>query len=62
MITINRAKYAEIGRKMRALPIEKPGSSYEWEELVQKLCNSSDEVLYGIGIRARRELEKTQTV
>jgi len=56
MITINRTKYAEIACKMRALPIEKHGSSYEWEELVQKLCASGDSELHVIGTRELGEL------
>ncbi len=56
MIARNTAKYAEIARKMRELPIEKHGSSYEWEELVQKLCDSGDSELRGIGIRELGEL------
>ncbi|MEI6702484.1 MAG: hypothetical protein WCL71_02970 [Deltaproteobacteria bacterium] len=58
MTEINKTKYAEIGRKMRELPLEKHGSSYEWEELVQKLCASGDARLHGIGIREMRELKQ----
>jgi hypothetical protein len=61
MIAINKTKYADIARKMRELPLEKHGSSYEWEELVQKLCNSSDEGLRGIGVMEFNELNKTYT-
>ena len=61
MIAINKTKYAEIARKMRELPLEKHGSSHEWEELVQKLCNSGDEGLRGIGIREFNELKKSHT-
>ena len=57
MIVRNNTKYAEIARKMRELPIEKHGSSYEWEELVQKLCDSGDSELRGIGIRELGELD-----
>lgn len=51
MLTMNRTKYVEIGRKMREIPLEKPCSSYEWEELVQKLCLSDDAGLHEIGVR-----------
>lgn len=51
MIAINKSKYLEIGRKMREIPLEKPCSSYEWEELVQKLCLSDDAGLHEIGVR-----------
>jgi len=51
MNVISRAKYAEIARKMREIPLEKHGSSYEWDELVEKLCASSDSGLNSIGIR-----------
>jgi len=51
MMVMNRTKYVEIGRKMREIPQEKPGSSYEWEELVQKLCVSCDDGLRMIGVR-----------
>ena len=61
MIATNITKYTEIAQKMRALPLEKHGSSYEWEELVQKLCESGDEGLHGIGIRELSELNKTHT-
>jgi hypothetical protein len=48
---MNKTKYAEIGRKMRELPLEKPDSSYEWEELVQRLCASDDTGLREIGVK-----------
>jgi len=57
MIVINRTKYAEIGRKMRAIPHETPGASYEWEELVHKLCASGDAQLHEIGSRERDKLK-----
>jgi hypothetical protein len=62
MITINKKKYAEIARKVRELPIEKHGPSHEWEELVRKLCDSSDEGLRGIGVRELSELKMTHTL
>jgi hypothetical protein len=58
MTGINNTIYAAIGRKMRELPLEKLGASYEWEELVQKLCASGDAGLHGIGIRELNELTK----
>lgn len=36
---------------MREIPVENPGSSYEWEELVEKLCASDDAGLREIGVR-----------
>jgi hypothetical protein len=51
MNEMNTSKYTEIGRKMREIPLEQPGSSYEWEELVQKLCASDDAGLHEIGVR-----------
>ena len=50
MIT-NKSRYAEIGRRIREIPPEKPAVSYEWEELVWKLCASDDAGLHGIGVR-----------
>jgi len=57
MIGINKATYAEIGRKLRALPLEKPVLSHEWEELVQKLCASNDTKLHDIGIKELGKLK-----
>jgi len=51
MVEMNKTKYAEIGRKIRAVPQEQPSVSYEWEELVQKLCESVDAGLHEIGMR-----------
>ena len=56
MMAMNRTKYAEIGRRMREVPLEQPGSSYEWEELVQKLCASGDAGLRDIGARELYDL------
>jgi hypothetical protein len=58
MIVTNKIRYAEIGRKIKALPLEKPFSSYEWEELVQKMCDSSDSGLHSIGIKELNELKQ----
>jgi hypothetical protein len=51
MTDMDQTKYTEIGRKIREVPLEQPGSSYEWEELVQKLCDSDDAGLHEIGVR-----------
>ncbi len=59
MACIDKTKYAEIGRQMRAISQEKPGSSHEWEELVQKLCDSDDDRLHAIGIKELSELKHT---
>jgi hypothetical protein len=48
---LNKAKYAEIGRKIREVPLETSSTSYEWEELVQKLYASDDAGLHEIGVR-----------
>jgi hypothetical protein len=58
---MSKSIYAEIGRKMRAIPLEKPGSSYEWEELLERLCASDDAVLHDIGIKELGELKNRQT-
>jgi hypothetical protein len=49
-------KYAEIGRKIREIPQERPVSSHEWEELVQRLYSSDDTGLHDIGVRELSEL------
>jgi len=56
-MVMDKTKYAEIGRKMRKIPLEKPGLSYEWEELVEKMCVSDDAGLHDIGIKERDELQ-----
>jgi hypothetical protein len=56
MLGMNNLKYAEISRKIREIPLEKHGASYEWEELVQKLCASDDAGLHEIGIKELGEL------
>jgi hypothetical protein len=53
---MNKAKYAEIGRKMRGITLEKPGPCYEWEELVQRLCSSDDAGLRDIGAKELYDL------
>ena len=61
MTIINRAKYVEIARKIRELPPEKHVSSYEWIELVQKLCDSDDPNLNLIGFRELDLLKSNRT-
>ena len=51
MMVTSKSTYAEIGRRIREVPQEKRCVSYEWEELVQKLCDSDDAGLHGIGVR-----------
>jgi hypothetical protein len=51
MMEMNKTIYSEIGRKIREVPLEATSSSYEWEELVQKLCESDDAGLHEIGVR-----------
>lgn len=41
--------YADLAKKLREIPPEHPCSSYEWEELVRKLCLSTDDTLHNIG-------------
>jgi hypothetical protein len=60
MIAIDKTKYAEIGRQMRALPPEKSSIPYKWEELVNKMCESDDAVLHNVGIKERDELQHKQ--
>jgi hypothetical protein len=57
MSCINKTKYAEIGRKMREIPLERPVTSYEWEELVEKLCTSDDAELQDIGNKEFNKLK-----
>ena len=55
------AKYAEIARRIRKVPLDKQGSSHEWEELVQKMCASNDTDLQDIGNKEHDVLKKTDT-
>ena len=55
-MVMNKTRYAEIGRKVRELPPETHMSSYEWEELVQRLCNSDDAELRHIGAKELYDL------
>jgi hypothetical protein len=56
MMDMNKTIYAEIGRKMREIPLETHMSSYEWEELVEKLCASDDAGLRDIGAKELYDL------
>lgn len=56
MPNVDLSKYAEIGRKIREIPLEIHVSSYEWEELVQKLYSSDNEGLHEIGVKELYEL------
>jgi hypothetical protein len=51
MACMKNTKYVEIAHRMREIPQEKPCPSYEWEELVQKMCASDDAGLRDIGVR-----------
>lgn len=62
MASMNMTKYEEIGYRLRQLPPEKHMTSYEWEELVQRLCSSDDTGLHDIGIRERDELRQQRSV
>ncbi|MBL0224215.1 MAG: hypothetical protein IPQ16_01135 [Geobacteraceae bacterium] len=56
MTVVNKSKYIEIGRRMREIPLEKHVSSYEWEELVQRLCASGDAGLRDVGVKELYDL------
>jgi hypothetical protein len=58
MLETGKTKYAEIGRRMREIPLEQPGTSYEWEELVQKFYASDDEGMHNIGVRELKILQQ----
>ena len=60
MIYINKAKYAEIARQVRALPLEKTGSTYQWEEVVHKMCASDDAGLHDRGINELSKLKSSR--
>jgi hypothetical protein len=47
----NRSMYKDIARKIREIPQERNCTSYEWEELVKKMCDSDDAGLRDIGAR-----------
>ena len=56
MVVMNNTKYAEIGRRMKEIPLETHLSSYEWDELVEKLCASDDAGLRDIGAKELYDL------
>lgn len=58
MVCTKNEKYAEIGRKMRAIPPEKHDPSHEWEELVEKMCSSDDVGLQNIGHKEHEVLNQ----
>jgi hypothetical protein len=51
MACMKNIKYEELARKIREIPLDMFGPSYEWEELVEKLCASDDAGLREIGVR-----------
>lgn len=53
--------YAHIARRVREIPLDKSSSSYEWEELVQKMCDSQDAGLQDIGHKEHDVLKQTET-
>ena len=57
MASTNKPAYEYIVRRLRSLPLDEPIPSYEWEELVQKLCDSGDATLHDIGLRELHELK-----
>lgn len=58
MSSLNMSKYHEIGQRLREIPLETHISSYEWEELVQRLYSSENDGLHEIGARELYELLK----
>ena len=62
MASKNNTAYAEIGKRMREIPIEQHISSYEWEELVHKLCSSDDNHLREIGAKELYDLRHKRPV
>lgn len=54
-------KYAQIARRVREIPFDKQGTSYEWEELVEKMCASEDAGLQEIGHKEHDVLEQMHT-
>ncbi len=58
MVGVNKSVYEEIARKMRELPVDRPDSSYEWDELVEKLVASDDVGLHDIGIKEQNKLKQ----
>lgn len=60
MENTKEARYAEIARRVREMPLEKPGSNHKWEELVNKMCASDNDELYVIGTKEREAMKHTQ--
>jgi hypothetical protein len=58
MVDTKKKMYAEIARKMRAIPQEKSDPSHEWEELVEKMCASDDAGLQDIGNKEHEALSQ----
>lgn len=61
MSCAHKTAYAEIGRKMRELPLEGHISSHEWEELVLKMCASDDVRLQAVGNKELSELKQKRS-
>lgn len=57
---MDKTRYAEIGRRVREMPLETHGASSEWEELVQKLCASDDAGLHDIGVKELYDLLRSR--
>lgn len=51
MACMNSGTAGKAMRKTVETLLDPPGPSYEWEELVQKLCASDDAGLHEIGVR-----------
>ena len=58
----SRDRYFEIGRRLRSIPVERHITSYEWEELVERLCASDDIRLHDIGVKEQEELVRHSIV
>lgn len=54
---IKEETYAQIARKVSEIALDNLGSSYEWEELVQRMCDSEDAGLQVIGHKEHDVLE-----
>ncbi len=51
MACMNSRNAGKTLRNRVETQLDAPGPSYEWEELVQKLCASDDAGLHEIGVR-----------
>lgn len=60
MTGIKEEIYAELARKVREIPLDKPGPSHEWEELVQMMCDSEDAELQDIGQKENEVLKQIE--